>query len=45
MMNNIKLYFWFIGASQDFMKGYNPVKVFFQSIFKGFGFVRLMNRM
>jgi len=42
-MENIKLYFWFIKESQKFMKGYNPIIVFIQSIYKGFRFVKISN--
>ena len=41
-MQSIKNYIWFIRASQDFMKGYNPVVVFIQSLYKGIGFCKLM---
>lgn len=35
MIRWIKHYIWFTKTSQSFMKGYNPIKVFFQSLHKG----------
>lgn len=37
------MYLWFIKESQSFMRGHNPVVVLFQSLYKGFGFVRNIN--
>ncbi|EPH98175.1 hypothetical protein D920_01733 [Enterococcus faecalis 13-SD-W-01] len=41
-MKTINNYFWFIRESQAFMQGYNPVVVFFKSLYKGFGFCKMM---
>lgn len=43
-MQTIKNYIWFIKESQSFMKGHNPILVFLQSIWRGFGFCRNMNQ-
>jgi hypothetical protein len=43
LINNVKWYGWFIKESQSYMKGYNPVVIFFKSLVKGFGFVKDMN--
>ena len=39
-MKLIKNYFWFIKESQSFMKGHNPVLIFFRSIWKGIFFCK-----
>lgn len=41
-MKRIKWYLWFIKESQDYMRGYNPIVIFFQSLYKGFGFTKDM---
>ena len=41
-MKSIKNYIWFIKESQSYMKGHNRIIIFFQSLYKGFGFVKLM---
>lgn len=38
MIEWIRYYIWFIKESQSFMQGYNPAKVFFQSLYKGISF-------
>ena len=43
MMKHIKNYIWFIRISQQYMKGHNPVKIFFQSLRLGFFFCQDMN--
>ncbi len=42
-MKNIKNYLWFIIESQSFMKGHNPMWVFFKSLWLGIGFCKNMN--
>lgn len=44
MIKNIRNYLWFVKESQSFMKGHNPVAIFFQSIFLGIGFCKEMNK-
>lgn len=41
-MQFLKHYWWFIKESQSFMAGHNPVKVFFQSLYKGVPFAMSM---
>jgi len=43
-MKSIKYYVWFIKQSQSFMKGHNPIIVFVKSLYKGFGYVKSMNK-
>ncbi|WP_260252386.1 hypothetical protein [Levilactobacillus brevis] len=43
-MKHIKRYLWFIWKSQDFMEGYNPVWVFFRSLYLGIGFCKRMSQ-
>jgi len=43
-VNSIKEYIWFLKESQKFMKGTkHPIIIFFQSLVKGFGYVKSMN--
>lgn len=44
MKENIKNYTWFIKESQSYMHGYNPVIVFFKSLWLGIGFCKDMNK-
>ena len=38
MVKWVKYYLWFIKTSEAFMQGYNPIKIFFQSLYKGIKF-------
>lgn len=44
MLAVIKDYLWFIKESQKFMRGYTPIVVFFQSLYKGIGFCKNMHQ-
>lgn len=39
-MKCLNNYVWFIRESQKYMRGYNPVVVFFLSLYKGVGFCK-----
>ena len=43
-MQDIKNYTWFVKYSQAFMKGHNPVLIFFKSLVLGFKYCMIMRR-